>query len=289
MDTAVVYYHKNCPDGFGAAWWLSRFLGRGKDVAYRAVMYGDPVDFKLIDGADVYIVDFCFDVPTLEAIARYARTVLVLDHHKTAAENLPHAKSYRVVDSVDQLDPMFACQAVLDMNRSGTGLAIAYAARRVNDAAPRFLLNIEDRDLWKFELDDTASVFAAVTSWPYDFETWDHIATMLHSDLERQGQAIERYRQNVIKAICDTAYVATVCGHRVWLASAPYSMGSDVAGELAKRTPTLFGAYYVDYGNTVRYGLRSGPEGLDVAELAQTMGGGGHRHAAGFELHREDQ
>lgn len=284
MEPAIVYYHKDCPDGFGSAWWLSKFLDRSSTV-FRPIGYDETPNPKDIDGIDVFVVDFCFDTPTLEMVARYAKTVLVLDHHKTAAGWLAAARSYEVVETVAQLGHG-RCRAVCNMDSSGVGLTIDYVASLLNTTAPRFLRNIEDRDLWRFHMLDTREVFAAVTSYPQDFEVWDRLECTMHSDLEHQGEAIERYRDQLIESIVKTAYVTTICGHDVWIASSPFAVGSDVAGELAKRRPEHFGAYYVDYGKKVRYGLRSTPTGLDVAELAAIHGGGGHKHAAGFEIER---
>ena len=42
--------------------------------------------------------------------------------------------------------------------------------------------------------------------------------------------------------------------------------------------------YYYDLGECRFFGLRSAPDGLDVAEIAEKFGGGGHKHAAGFRI-----
>jgi len=38
----------------------------------------------------------------------------------------------------------------------------------------------------------------------------------------------------------------------------------------------------------VRFSVRSPAEGSDVSEIAKTFGGGGHEHAAGFEVSLEE-
>lgn len=67
------------------------------------------------------------------------------------------------------------------------------------------------------------------------------------------------------------------------MAAPSYAIGSDVAGRLAEREPERFVAYFVQYGNRRKYGLRSTERGFNVAHIAETAGGGGHIHAAGFE------
>ncbi|HRE01609.1 MAG TPA: hypothetical protein PLV68_09935, partial [Ilumatobacteraceae bacterium] len=120
-----------------------------------------------------------------------------------------------------------------------------------------------DRDLWRFDLTGTADVFAAVTSRPYTVEAWDEMMWLPIDRLLVEGRAINRWRDQLIEGCVANAYEHTLFGHRVWVAAAPYAIGSDVAGILAKRNPTLFGAYYVDDGHGRKWGLRSGADGLD--------------------------
>jgi nanoRNase/pAp phosphatase (c-di-AMP/oligoRNAs hydrolase) len=59
--------------------------------------------------------------------------------------------------------------------------------------------------------------------------------------------------------------------------------GSDTAHELAQGA--LFGAYwFLRADGVVQFGLRSTEDGIDVSEIAATYGGGGHKHAAGFQV-----
>ena len=80
----ICIYHKNCADGFGAAWAV--WKKHGDAFEYHASAYGDdPPDFH---GRDVYMVDFSFKRPVMERILLAAETVTVLDHHKTAQADL---------------------------------------------------------------------------------------------------------------------------------------------------------------------------------------------------------
>lgn len=69
--------------------------------------------------------------------------------------------------------------------------------------------------------------------------------------------------------------------------NAPYTLGSDVCAELCKERP--FAAYYWDSPTHREFGLRSDEEGMDVSIVAQTYGGGGHAHAAGFRVPRDHE
>jgi nanoRNase/pAp phosphatase (c-di-AMP/oligoRNAs hydrolase) len=58
---------------------------------------------------------------------------------------------------------------------------------------------------------------------------------------------------------------------------------SELLGELAKGADFAVGWFATARG-TYRYSLRSDPQGLDVSAIAKLFGGGGHKHAAGFEV-----
>jgi uncharacterized protein len=281
----TIIHHANCPDGFGSAWLLRQALP--DDTAIHAASYGEDVPFDLVDDADVYLVDFCYPGPELTDVAARARSLVVLDHHQTAVGYVAEA-GLETYDSVDQFVDSTSMPgpviAILDMNHSGVGIVQQYTGLE-----EPFLAFVEDRDLWRFSLLDTPDVFAAVTSRPYTLEAWDEIASMSIDSLVIEGQAINRYRDKMIADTVSTAWLERLpTGDVVWCAASPYAIGSDVAGELAKRDPENFAAYFVHYGTRIRFGLRSSPDGADVAAIAETVGGGGHRHAAGFEIDADE-
>jgi len=77
-------YHGNCADGFGAAWVVRKALG--DDVEFVPGVYGqEPPD---VTGKDVVIVDFSYKYDVLRALAVAANSIIVLDHHKSAADDL---------------------------------------------------------------------------------------------------------------------------------------------------------------------------------------------------------
>src|SRR5258708_37459253 len=84
MTTILCIYHANCADGFGAAWAVRHAFGDG--VEFHPGFYGEaPPD---VAGRDVLLVDFSYKRPVLDEMAKAAHSILILDHHKTAAEDL---------------------------------------------------------------------------------------------------------------------------------------------------------------------------------------------------------
>jgi oligoribonuclease NrnB/cAMP/cGMP phosphodiesterase (DHH superfamily) len=76
------------------------------------------------------------------------------------------------------------------------------------------------------------------------------------------------------------AVFGKIAGHTVPIVSCPNMITSELLGELAVGQP--FAASYSDKVDKRGWSLRSSKEGLNVADIAATFGGGGHPNAAGF-------
>lgn len=298
-DIVLCIFHRNCLDGFTAA-WVVRKVAMKYRIPFEFVdaAYGDaPPD---VTGRHVVIVDFSYPRDVLEAMAKDARSIVVLDHHKTAATDLegypkpiPFAQWTRKGFAIEKsgagrAEGESVIAALFDMNRSGAGLAWDFFFK-IKDR-PRIVAQVEDRDLWRFNIRDTREVNSVLGSYPYDFEVWDRLADALEDSDKRKtivaaGQSIIRKTH---RDIAELLGVATrkmrIGGHDVDVANLPYMWSSDGAGLLAEGKP--FAASYFDRGDGKRvFSLRSrSGDGIDVSEIAKLYGGGGHRNAAGFMM-----
>lgn len=288
MTKPLCIYHGNCADGFTAAWAVWRALGDGAE--YVPGIYGkEPPD---VTGRDVLLVDFSYKLPVLEAMMqpRGARSLLILDHHKTAAEDLaglpdarPKWDQHVAFAGAPACDPV---GVVFDLERSGAGIAWDYFHPGV-ERHP--LVNyVEDRDLWRFKLPFSREIAANIFSYEYTFANWDWIANELNapmgvSNLGLEGRAIERkHHKDVAELVRVTKRRMVIGGHEVWCANLPYTLTSDAGNLMAKGEP--FAACYWDTPDGRVFSLRSTPEGADVSEIAKAYGGGGHKNAAGFRV-----
>lgn len=282
-------YHGNCADGFGAAWAVRRALG--DDVEFFPGVYQVPPPEVI--GEDVILVDFSYKRDVLEDMAIRARSILILDHHKSAAEDLggfdeptgtweDHVVSVINADPLQMVFPRFV-RALFDMNRSGARMAWDFF--HPGKEPPALIRHIEDRDLWRFNLDGTREIQAAVFSYPYDFKVWDELMSMDANQLRQDGTAIERkHFKDIREFIAAAAYRMDVAGHDVPVLNAPYFWSSDAAHIMAKGEP--FAACYWDTPDSRVFSLRSADDGMDVSEIAKLFGGGGHKHAAGYSVPR---
>ena len=272
MSKKLCIYHGNCADGFTAAWVVKRKFG--DDVEFHAGFYGEEPPEECID-RDVIIVDFSYNRRLMEWICEVARSVLVIDHHKSAEANLKGLD-----DAFDNTDLVF------DMERSGAMLTWDYYNGFKDTAfeSPALIDYVQDRDLWKFDLPMSKEYTAAVFSMEYTFDNWDKLAKMPVDTITGEGIAILRkHNKDITEFIkVNNSRRMTIAGHDVPVINVPYTLGSDTCHILCEGEP--FAAYYYDLGADRKFGLRSAENGLDVSKIAEKFGGGGHKHASGFVL-----
>lgn len=271
-----IYHGGECLDGFAAAWVVWRKFGAG-NVAFYPGIYGKPI--PNVTGQNVVIVDFSYKRPEMIELAKNAKSVLVLDHHKTAS------------DELDGLE--FECsniEVIFDMGRCGSMLAWTYYFP--DEPAPLFLAYIQDRDLWTKKIPGVEEFTSALRSYPMDFGVWNEIiiASILYDraklpePLIEQGVAIQRYFRTLVESTKKHAHMRTIAGHMVPVVNASLFLASEVCGELAEGHP--FAAMYTETATDVIWSLRSRGDGADVSEVAKKFGGGGHKNAAGFTVPR---
>ena len=260
-------YHGLCADGFTAGWVVWKFHGEGR-VEFHAASHGDPP--PEVGEREVYLVDFSYPRPVIEAMTRRATKLTVIDHHITAAHELEGLIRHDgVIDGV------------FDMNKSGCLLTWEWFFR--DTYPPPALLAVNDRDLWRFELPWTRKIFSALTSYPYDFAVWEMLMEADRLDsLRQEGIALERkQRKDIAEIIATGSHLITIAGHTVPACNVPSPWASD-AGHLLAQGHPFAACFWID-GERIAFSLRSAPDGLDVSEIAKRFGGGGHPHAAGFK------
>lgn len=278
MTKTICIYHKNCFDGICSAWVVHRWLSStrldiGRDE-FRAFSYDMEFPFNEYGKDDnIIIVDFSFKRDVMEAIKRECKSLIVLDHHKTAQT------------ACEELD---FCR--FDMNESGASLAWKYFFPDEN--VPRLVQYIRDRDLWQFKLHSSEIINAYIQSYPMEINVYE----ILFYELENQdgfieaqsvGLGINRYKQTMVEAMCKNAAVSKEYPfYDDTIPTVNASMlFSEVGHELCKMYPNApFTAYYFDRlkDGVRQWGLRS-IGNYDVSEIAKKFGGGGHKNAAGFE------
>ena len=269
----LVIYHSPCLDGFTSAWVAKQALGNTAD--YVAGSYTDAESCELpdVDGRLVYLLDFSYPKDVMLELADRAKTVVILDHHKSAQLDIQELLDNGVIEGE------------FDMDRSGAMMAWNFFF--FDQEPPKFIEYVQDRDLWKKELPHCEEVNLAMFAYDYTFANWDEIAATSIDKLHSDGITIHRKHMKDVRELLDHVQYMTIGGHQnIPTVNANHFFGSDLGALLCKDQP--FAAYYwANADGTIVFGLRSNADyeqALDVSIIAKAYGGGGHPNASGFRI-----
>lgn len=263
----LIIFHANCLDGFGAAYSAWLHFGDGNcDLHPASHGKGLPE----CNGRTVYILDFSYRRNVMEELCEQAESVIVIDHHISAAKDMAGLD-----EEIDNL--------TLDFNMDRSGAVLAWQYFHPEKAIPNLLLDVEDRDIWKFEHEGSADRTAGLMSYKFDMAQW-HLWCSddeAYRHLNREGAAINRFRRQMIERHKKRAIMGKISGYTVPIVNCPSEIISELVGELSVGHP--FAAGFQDSEEKRSWSLRSdGDNGEDVSQIASAFGGGGHRNASGF-------
>lgn len=270
MKDIVVIYHDQCKDGFGSAY--AAWKKFGDSASYLPLKTQAELPAGLTQ-KELYILDYSFDLATLEDLCASNQFVVVVDHHQTAQEAVTHFP-----------------QNVFDLNHSGAVLSWQYF--HPNTPVPKLLLYVEDHDLWKFTLPYNQEINAALGNEPITFDHWDNLALQLeHDDFFQKfistGAIITKLTDKHIEDLLQYKEKVLFEEMEVWALNTDRTYRSVLGHKLARLNAEAGGVplgivYYRNLG-AIHLSLRSEGD-VDVAEIAEKYGGGGHKHAASIRV-----
>lgn len=281
-EQKMICFHHNDLDGRCAAYWVRRLC---PSAELYEIDYKDEFPLAIaLQYAEVWLVDYSVPTDTLVKLA--CRTVVWIDHHKTALDrfqrevveaNIPlHVPGLRE-------DGIAACVLTYLYTQTPDNLdGVAVGA----DCAPLATRLIGDRDVWRFQYGEATREFCAgllahdtnPRARLWDYLNWD--ASPGVREMREEGKIVMAYRRwqhaDKVKAL---AFETVFEGHRA-LACNNGLCGSEFFGHKAEQYDLLM-PFYFD-GATWTVSLYS-VKGVDCAEIAKRHGGGGHKGAAGFQ------
>lgn len=269
----LVLYHKNCADGFTAAWCAVR--GFEACDLYPATHGNNPPSLR---GRHVYMLDFSYKESVMRILAEEAESITILDHHKTAEAEMAQLNHVNKPNNV---------HCIFDMNKSGAQLAWEFFCHD-EGSAPWLVRFVEDNDLGRWAFNETRDVLSSIYSYDYTMENWDMLFHTCESEVRLQnliaeGVAISRKQDKDIRELLAVFQVTgNIGGYEVPMANMPYTFSTQAGRLMALGKP--FSAVWYATKNGVEYSLRSIDGAIDVSEIAKIYGGGGHARAAGFRL-----
>lgn len=270
----VCIYHAGCPDGFGAAW--AAWQAWGEDALYVARGHDDALSPADYAGDHVLFADIAPPPHAWKGLAEQVDQLVVLDHHVSARDR------YRAEPALAAAVEENGHHVVFDLAHSGA--VLTWQHLHPERPLPRLLAYIEDQDLWRWQLPSSREVNSTISSHLRSFDTWGRLAAAPLEALVAEGTPILRALRMEVDRALASAHPVRVLGQRLEAVNARLQR-AEIGHELAERHAfgTPAGIVYRLTGERVDVSIYSVGD-FDVAKLAASLGGGGHRNAAGFTV-----
>lgn len=255
------------------------------DIKFMGCQYGDNSSTKIRGQSfdKVIIVDFSFGKDAVDknirpALVRKNGELIWIDHHKTA---------------MNKHKELWEDKSILgfrDLEMAGCELAWKYFFP--NKEAPAVVKYVGDRDMWEFKYGETTKLFSeglhSLTKYPYD-EIWK---SLLDNDKEQMGhlydigRILTEAKKHRIQKSFSSGKEIMFEGHRCIAINTNHDT-SDV-GEFGYKDNDypIVAIWSYRAGSFINVSLRS--KTVNVREIAEKYGGGGHDLAAAFSIDAKD-
>lgn len=276
-EVNFVIYHANCCDGTGSAFSFYLFnkhrTKKISNVQYHAAFHGSkPPD---VTGKNVLICDFSYKREVLFDMIKKANKLLIIDHHISAEKEL---------SEIDETYQIF------DMTHSAAYLTWKYFFP--NKQVPKLIQYIEDRDIWKKELEYIDEFSAWFFTLPHDFEIYDKYCDdkLLMEMIKTKGIFYKELNDfYIVNASSSIVPKFTKINNKFYFIAYLNAtiLKSDIGNKIFDIFPNIdFSAIYNinDRNNCTKFSLRSTNKHVDVSTLSSYLGGGGHRNASGVVI-----
>ncbi len=261
----VIFYHKECQDGFSGAWVAWKKFGESADYV--------PLDNRMMESDKLNLTDktiyFIDALPRsrdiIEKIVSQNKSVVGIDHHITNEPWMSLFTEHR-----------------FELDKSGGVLAWEYFFPE--KPVPIALLFIQDIDIWKWSLPETKDLATYFELVEFNFDYWEKMVANMEDKNAREGiieksEMLTKYIDMKVKEIAGEAYPVEFEGMKI-MAVNSNTLSSKVGNMLATNYPPV-AIIWAETKDYIYASLRSNGT-VDVSEIAKKYGGGGHRAAAGF-------
>ena len=294
----TIFAHSHCTDGLVAASIMKYSLQMQHNIEPEVVFVSYGKEQEAIDKANidsettVYCVDFAFNKETTLELCKLAKLVYVLDHHKTAHENLHDLKTH------------YNFNFIYDVEKSGASIVRDYCNKHLGlyshiKLNQKEILNkvvnmVEDRDLWLFRLPLTKEFAEYVFAYmqPNDIDRMTEILFKYKFDnlkeICQMGETIMHYKNNIIKKKLDSynpIYINFGSTRMLIINETQPDLVSQLGSELCKKHNVPVCLYNIsgsyDGAINVALSFRSMDHLEPVDVVARLFNGGGHACAAG--------
>ncbi len=271
-------YDAHDMDGFGSAYCVWRMYK--EKMTYIPVRHGEEILEEVLNAniGVIYIVDFHYPIEVMKKLQERAHFVYIIDHHKSTEEELrewnPEKGSGAKI--IDRYNKNSAC--ILTWEHLFPS----------KEEIPLLLKYIEDRDLWKWELDWSKEVSAGLSNKELMFEEFDRLVRLGQDGIEElviEGKIILEYMNKLVKNLALKAEIKEDENGNKFAIVNSCLFQSELGHKMLELYEIDYAVIYFDNllsGQRI-FSLRSKDE-FDVSEIAVLKGGGGHKHASGYSI-----
>ena len=224
-----------------------------------------PID-KIKENEPVYIVDFCLeDDSMIDALLKKTKNIVWIDHHKTSLKN----------KKMEHLD------GIRDTRTAACELCWEYFFK---SEPPYAVKLIADMDAWHWKYGfDTKNFTTGLMPYQMDPESknWDRLFEEdkeFIDKIKNEGAICVTFRDYLCKDYCESYGFETEFEGYKCFAVGFYNFGSLVFGDLMNKYDMCLSFEF--NGEKWMIGLYSTK--IDVSEIAEKHGGGGHSGASGM-------
>lgn len=293
-----VLYHADS-DGRYAGHCAFQYFERNKvrNVTYIEVQYGQPFPV-LLDQLDrnsvILILDFSYVRDVMIDVSKHAGYVLVLDHHKGAAEELAG------------LEDQMQCQSDIVFNMAKSGALLAFEYFTPQRSIPWVCKFINDRDLWAKQYENSRYLESFIRknlkaekaghAWPMWVELENNVVTL--NNAIGEGKTIADYEDKQIDKVFKSKLHKIIdfrfngVNYKACIYNCPGLMHSEIAEKFYSSLDVDLTIAWrvIQSGDQVLFSFRS-PKRVDVSQIARSfaklqggLSGNGHPSAAGATM-----
>ena len=295
----TIFAHSHCTDGLVAASIMKYSLQMQHNIEPEVIFVSYGKEKEALEKANidsdttVYCVDFAFNRELTLELCKLAAKVIVLDHHKTANENLHDLKTH------------YNFNFIYDVEKSGASIVRDYCKQHLNlyshiklnqeEILNKVVNMVEDRDLWLFKLPMTKEFAEYIFAYmqPNDIDKMSIILFKYNFDnlkeICQMGSTIMEYKNNIIEKKLKSyvpVYFHVDNTKLIIINETQPDLVSQLGNELCKKYNVPVCLYNISGSESsnelsVSLSFRSMDHLEPVDSIARLFSGGGHKNSAG--------
>lgn len=277
MQTHVIY-HKDCMDGLASAFIAYSCLLELDRTANFIPMHYNEVesiyDIPMAEDDELMILDFSLPNKMLMELSTKIANITIIDHHKTAIEQL------------DNLPFISNLHSITNTSKSGAMLTYEFFAdMHVNPLNVELFQYVQDRDLWTWQLPATREISASLAlnveqNCIRSFAKFYWYFEGNKDKVIEEGTITLRAIDKQVQEKVDKCTTLKIEGVPFKVINATQNI-SELGNAICNKFDMPACLYFILSDSSVVLSFRSLEHLEDVSVIAKCLKGGGHRNSAG--------